>query len=164
MYSVLFELCWLKGSCLSFMIWFLLCFFFLVLFVCSQNNEVVVLCVSVVCFCGKTTWFYCLHLVVLFPLLLYCFEFLLLVFSFLSRDQKRTQQKPEIPKMQKETDIFFQWAQLSSQIMFLFGGGLKMHFSENAIKTMLRHILKRENGPKMSKRLSQNLVQACSAT
>ena len=80
---------------------------FLVLFVCSLNNEVVLLYLCVVCFllCNKTRWFSFLHLAVLF--FFCCFVLNCCLFSFLSKKQKQTQQKPPKPKKQKNTPMFF---------------------------------------------------------
>ena len=111
----------LKGSFMFYV--FVLDFLFLVLFVCSLNNEVALFCVYVVCFrfCNKTMWFSGLHLVVLF-FLLFCVQ--LLLFHSFQKYQKRTQQKQ---KTEMRKQIFKkQLAQLFSQIVFLiFGGGLQ---------------------------------------
>ena len=66
---VFFELRWLKGH--LFYLFYDFALVFLVLFVCSLNKEVVLFCVCVVCcFCNKTKWLSCLHLVGLLPFLL----------------------------------------------------------------------------------------------
>ena len=108
---------------------FVLVFFlFLVLFVCSLNNEVALLCVCVVCFhfVNKTKWFSCLHLVVLFFCwIVLCPSFVssFLAFSFLSKKTQKTGHGRNPKKMQTKKEN--QLAQLCSQIVFLiFWGGL----------------------------------------
>ena len=124
--------------------------FFLVLFVCSQNNEVVVFCVCVVFFGNKTKWLSCLHRVVLFPFC--CLVSNFCFFIPLKKDH-RTQQNSKKDKMQKKGTMFsFQLVQLCSQIVFLFGGGLKNAFLLKTLYTeRFWHILNRENGPKCQK-------------
>ena len=162
---------------------FLFLFVFLVLFVSIFNifhfrHLIVLFCVCVVWFFSfknRTKWFCCLHLVVFFPFLLFCFEFCL--FSFLSKKdpQKTDTAKTQKAKMQKKrTNQKNQLAQLCSQIVFLFlGVGLKMQiFAENTIKIVVsayfekwkraKNVKKVES--KLGPRLRQNLVQVCCAT
>ena len=75
------KLKWLKCSLFLMFNVFVLAFLFLVLSVCSLNNEVA-LFVSVLSasflFVNKTKWFSGLHLVVLFLFWLFCFHLCLL--------------------------------------------------------------------------------------
>ena len=80
---------------------FVLVFLFLVLSVCSLNNEVALFCVCVVCFLFKQNkWFSGLHLVVLFLFWLFCVQFF--VFCFHSFPKKTPQNRhSKNPKKQK---------------------------------------------------------------
>ena len=66
--SSVFELCWLQGSLFVQLMFLLLCVF-LVVFVSILNYYCTL-------FGNKTKCFSCLHIVVLFPFLLFCFDFL----------------------------------------------------------------------------------------
>ena len=81
----------------SFWYWFLFVFF--VLFVSILDIWFALFCDCVVWFFSfkdRTTWFCCLHLVVFFPFLLFCFESCLFSFSHSSR--KKTPKKLDTAK------------------------------------------------------------------
>ena len=76
-------------------------------------------------FVNKRKWFSGLHLVVLF-FLLFCAQFVVFCFLFLSNPKKRTQQKQKNNHPEKKDNEIIQLAQLCSQILFiLFGVGYK---------------------------------------
>ena len=111
-------------------------------------------------FCNKTKWFSCLHLVVLFPFLLFWFEccFSLLFQSSQKKDtKKRTRQTP--PKKCRKKAHFFQFAQLCSRIMFpIFWCGLKMrNFAENTIKSGFSIYRKGQKWPKTVKKVESTI-------
>ena len=119
-----FELCWLKTSLFLCFCVFVFAVLFLVLFVCSLNNEVALFCVCVVCF--LTMWFSRLHLVVLFFVL--CSFFVFIPFK---KDPTKTGHKNPKTKMQKK------WTNKNSvsavvvtnRVPNLLGVGYKLQFS-----------------------------------
>ena len=125
--SSVFELCWLIGSLFLCFMFLFLCLYYLVLFVCSLNNEVVLLYLFCFLFCYKTRWLSCLHLVVLFIFCCFVPTFSFFLFSFLSKKAKKPDTaKTQKTKMQENTPNFVQLAQLCSQIVFpIVWGGLK---------------------------------------
>ena len=88
------------------------------------------------CFCHKTKWSSCLHLVVLLPFLflLFCFEFCLFLFFHSSQKKdppkNRAQQKPQKAKMQKNQTAKKKVSAVVFTNSFLqfFGVGLKFSF------------------------------------
>ena len=155
---------------LCFMIWFLL-FCFLVLFVCSLNNEVVMFCICVILFVTKISGFLfaaCGHRV---SFLLFCYE---LLFSLLSKKKRAKGHGKNQNKCRKKRHVFFRLEQWHSQLVFrFFEGGLKHAcLSENTIQIVALAYFEKVKWPKIAKkvesklvpRLSHNLVQACCAT
>ena len=139
------------------------CFCSCLFFLCCLFPFIELICIILFlccCFCHKTKWYSCLHLVVL---LLFCFLlFCLIFFCFFIPLKKKTPQKtghsknPKMQKMQKKTDKKKdQLAQLCSQIVFFnFLGGLKnFHcLAENTIKIVVSALFQKgKKRPKINK-------------
>ena len=108
-HSVFFKSCRLKGSLvLQFHAFVLVCFSCVVCFHFKQL-VCIILCLCCVFFLfsgNRMKWFSCLHLVVLFPFWLFCFE-ILFVFasSFLSPDTAKTDNSAKLQKKMNQNKI-----------------------------------------------------------
>ena len=158
---------------IRYVLWFGYCLFFLVLFVCSLNNEVVVFCVCVIFFVIKTKWLSCLHLVVLLPFLFFFLIFVFgLYFVLLKKDDKeRTKQNPQKsakkgPKIVSVSTVVFTnsfpifggWARKCSFCWKRYKIVVSAYFEKGK---MAQNVQKVES--KLGPRLSPDLVQACCA-
>ena len=156
--------CWLEGS---LFLCILILFIFLVLFVFSLNNKVLYYFMSVL----SAFFFFVKRLSgVLVCILWSCFLFVVLfsifVFCLLSRSCKKAQKTntARTNKKQKcrKQGQFFQFAQLCSQMLFLFFAvGLKQAFlSQSTVKLVVSaYFEKAKNGQIMSSFLSRKKIQ-----
>ena len=105
----------------------------------------IILCLCCLVFLeNRTKWFCCLHLVVVFPFLLFCFEFCIFC-SFIPLKKRpknghsKNTNKQKRGKKEKTSFKEIQLAQLCSQMVFLIlGVGCKIAvFAENPIKTVV---------------------------
>ena len=124
---------------------FVLAFMFLALSVCSLNNEVALFCVCVVCFsfffANKTKWFSGLHLVVLFLCWLFCVQFFVLGYSFLSKKADKKTDTAKTPKT-KNAEERTQKKSVSAVVFTnsvpnFVGVDKKTYFAENPIKIVV---------------------------
>ena len=124
---------------------FLFLFVFLVLFLSILKNSFVLRCFCVVFFCHKTSWSSCLHLVLLFSFLLFCFEFLFVFFfcffiPLKKRPPKKTghSKNPKKTKMQKNRTKKISAVVFTKSVLQFLGVGLKFAFlAENTIKIVV---------------------------
>ena len=133
---VLFELGWLKGSLYILMFYvFVLGFLFIVLFVCSLNNEVALFCVCDVCFLffvNKSKWF----LVCIFwsSFFFGCFVSNFIFHSFQKKTKKPdTAKAPKNKNAEKRTSNSVSAAVFANSVSNFWGWATKMRFLLKAL-------------------------------
>ena len=120
------------------------------------------------CFCHKTKWSSCLHLVVLLLFFVVLFWICFFVFSFLSKKTpKKTghSKNPQKTKMQKKrtkkksvSAVVF-----TNSVLQFFGVGLEISLlAENTIKIVVSALFQEgKKSPTLTKLLSWKSVQGC---
>ena len=124
-----FQLCWLKGS-----LFFMFYVFVLVCFSCvvSFHFKEFICIILFLCFCHKTKWSSCEHLVVLVPFFfwLFCFDYCLF---FHSSQKKDPPKKPDTAKTKKNKNAEKPDKKTVSAVVFtksflqFLGWALKLH-------------------------------------